>query len=135
MTVNFFVPGSTQSTLAKGFGAVSTNVQLPNTTKIDYFDINGNLIASAFAPSNTVAANLSFVGLSFADPVIASVRITSGNAALGPGVSNGNGVNLVVMDDFIYGEPVSSVPEPSSLALLLTGGAVLAGQLMWRRNR
>jgi hypothetical protein len=132
-TVHFFVAGTSEPALVRGFGSVFSNVQLPDTTKIDAFDINGNLIATAFAPASAAAGNLSFVGLSFANPIIASVRITTGNAALGPGVNNGNGVNLVVMDDFIFGEPVP-IPEPSTLALLLTGGAALGGWLRRRRG-
>ena len=48
------------------------------------------------------------------------MRITSGNQVLG-GAEVGD---LVVMDDFIYGEPVP-VPEPSALALLLAGLGVV----------
>ena len=51
---------------------------------------------------------------------ISIVTIRSGTTSLGPtvnDVSNGGTEDLVVMDDFIYGEPVP-LPEPSSLALL-----------------
>jgi hypothetical protein len=46
---------------------------------------------------------LSFLGVRFLDDEVARVRITSGNRALGPNENNGR--DLVVMDDFIYGEP------------------------------
>jgi hypothetical protein len=38
-------------------------------------------------------------------------------------------VDLVVMDDFIYGEPrgLSTVPEPATLWLFATGLMVLGG--------
>jgi hypothetical protein len=41
--------------------------------------------------------------------IVARVRITSGNTAIDPGVTDnvsaGGNRDLVVMDDFIYGEP------------------------------
>ena len=54
----------------------------------------------------------SFLGVDFGTAVVSRVRITSGNAALGPGLTDGGIRDLVVMDDFIYGEPVTAVPEP-----------------------
>lgn len=44
-----------------------------------------------------------------ASAIIARVRISSGNGALGAqaqDVTNGGASDLVVMDDFIYSEPV-----------------------------
>jgi hypothetical protein len=35
------------------------------------------------------------------------VRITSGTAAIGPGITDGGATDLVVLDDFIYGEPTA----------------------------
>jgi hypothetical protein len=55
------------------------------------------------------AANggLSFIGISYdAGERISQVQIQSGNSRLGSGIVDGtNGADLVVMDDFIYGEP------------------------------
>ena len=48
------------------------------------------------------------------------MRITSGNTALGPTDNPGGGIDVAVMDDFLYAEP-QRVPEPASLALLLFG--------------
>ena len=47
-----------------------------------------------------------------------SVRIVTGNSALGPNESAT--VDLVVMDDFLYAEP-QQIPLPSSAALLGLG--------------
>jgi MYXO-CTERM domain-containing protein len=44
----------------------------------------------------------------------------------------GPGVNLAVMDDFVYGEPVSAVPEADTLMLL--AGALLGFGLLRRRK-
>src|SRR5262249_47356306 len=47
---------------------------------------------------------LSFLGVSFdAGERVARVRITAGNTPLGP--PEGGGIDVVVMDDFIYSEP------------------------------
>jgi hypothetical protein len=51
---------------------------------------------------------LSFLGVKFGSAIVSRVRITLGTGALGAGindVSNGGQRDLVVMDDFIYGEP------------------------------
>ena len=45
----------------------------------------------------------SFLGIVFADARIARVRITTGNAI--PGPDDDEGRDIVMMDDFIYGEP------------------------------
>ena len=66
---------------------------------------------------------------------IARVRITTGTAALGPTDNPAQGVDMVVMDDFIYAEPqaVRPVPVPASLPLM---GSGLVGLLVfvWRRR-
>jgi len=46
------------------------------------------------------------------------VRIITGTTALGP--SESSTVDLVVMDDFLYGEP-QQVPQPATLLLLALG--------------
>jgi hypothetical protein len=129
--VQFFVPGSTTAALTRGFGAVFTDVDLANTTSMSFFGAGGGSLGTFFVPVGGTAAaggSLSFLGVLFADAVISRVRITTGNAALGAGVNdlNGNPTDLVVMDDFIYGEPVSTVPEPATV-LLLGGGLVALG--------
>ena len=63
------------------------------------------------------------------------MTITSGTNPLASGTTDipAGGVNLVVMDDFIYGEPQAlAVPAPASLSLL---GASLAGMGAFGRRR
>ena len=124
----FFIPGTNGGTPAEvsGFGAVFTDVDLADSTQIDFFDRNGNLLLSRSVLPGTVAdASLSFLGVTFnAGEKIASIRITTGTDPLAQGVIDnpGAGIDLVVMDDFLYAEPVAVVPEPASGALLGAAG-------------
>src|SRR3954464_3010304 len=84
--VNFFVPGSTTPALTKGFGAVFSDVDLANTTAIQFFDIMGASLGVFFAPNVAGASQtLSFLGVSFVSAIVARVRITNGNFALSAG--------------------------------------------------
>ncbi len=135
--VQFFVPGTTTAALTHGFGVVFSDVDLPFTTMIEYFDAADLSLGSFFAP-NLLNANgrLSFLGVTFdLGKVVSRARITSGNQSLGPNETDQ--LDLVVMDDFIYGEPVAarqSVPEPSTLALLTLAMAICFGSRRAKRN-
>jgi hypothetical protein len=108
----FSIPGTngTAPAAVRGFGAVFTDVDQPNgvtvkvgSTLIEYFDRNSRLLFSSFVPASPGKANLSFFGIKFDDARIASVRITAGNVA--PGPNDDQLHDIVMMDDFIYGEP------------------------------
>jgi hypothetical protein len=129
LDVDFFIPGSTTPALTRGFGSVFTNVTLPSTTSLTFFDANNASLGTFFAQPGGVQS-LSFLGVDFGNDVVSRVEITNGNAALGP--NEGPGVDLVVMDDFLYGEPVSVVPEADTLMLLV--GALLGLGLLSRRT-
>jgi hypothetical protein len=110
----FFVPGTNMGAISKGFGAVFTHVDRKESTKIEYFDAKGSLLSTAFAPPAKGKQTLSFIGVAFdAGEEVFLVRITSGNVELGKkldddqvlGKNLDDGRDLVVMDDFIYGEP------------------------------
>ena len=138
----FFIPGTMGGTPAEvsGLGAVFSDVDLADSTEIEFFDKNGNLLTSRFVPPGSVAdASLSFLGVTFnAGEEIASILITTGTAPLAPGTNDNpaGGVDLVVMDDFLFAEPTAIVPEPATWALLLAGMAVLAGlRRYWRRSQ
>jgi hypothetical protein len=131
--VTFFVPGSATPAGVRGFGAVFTDVDVAANTTIQYFDLNNVAIGPALQVLASPNGGLSFLGAQRIDnlPLIGRVRITQGNGALGVGINDGGGIDLVVADDFLYGEPVA-IPEPASLALIgLTAGAFA----VWRRRR
>jgi hypothetical protein len=114
----FFIPGTNGTVPAKvkGFGAVFTDVDQPDgsgpggkrgnrhaSTLIEYFDADGELLFSSFVPASPGDQSLSFFGIVFDDARIASVRIETGDVA--PGPNDDRRHDIVVMDDFIYGEP------------------------------
>jgi len=61
------------------------------------------LLFSSYVPASPGDASLSFFGIVLHDARIAHVRITSGDVAPGPDDSQKQ--DVVMMDDFIYGEP------------------------------
>ncbi|MCM3906257.1 MAG: PEP-CTERM sorting domain-containing protein [Pyrinomonadaceae bacterium] len=131
MDVTFTIPGFPgESALTSGFGAVFTDVDLANTTSLEFFDINNLSLGTFSAP--TANNGLSFLGASFGEPIISRVRITLGNTPLGP--NDGNSVDVVGMDDFIYGEPQAPVPEPATLISLGTGLLVVGAVVRKRYN-
>jgi hypothetical protein len=115
---SFFIPGTngTVPATVRGFGAVFTDVDQPDgsgpggkhgnrraSTLIEYFDQNRRLLFSSFVPASPGDGSLSFFGIVFDDARIASVRIETGDVA--PGPNDDRRHDIVVMDDFIYGEP------------------------------
>ena len=107
--VIFQLVGTTTSGLVNGFGVVFSDVDRNGSTTVDFYDANDVLIASLKAPNHAGGAQLfSFIGAVFQSSIVARVRITSGDAALTAtsiDVSAGGTADLVVMDDFVYGEP------------------------------
>jgi len=120
----FFIPGAPDPAGVASFGAVFTDVDLSGPTKIDFFGVSDQLLLSQSVLASPGSGGLSFLGVQFTDgTLITRARITTGNTALGPNDNPGGGVDVVAMDDFIYGEP-RSVPEPATLTLF--GLAALA---------
>ena len=115
--VNFFLPGGGNVPAAvNGFGAVFSDVDQPNgsgpaqkrgnrhaSTLVEYYGTNGELLFSSFVPASPGDGGFSFFGVVFPDARIARVRITSGDVA--PGPDDTEKQDVVMMDDFIYGEP------------------------------
>jgi hypothetical protein len=115
--VDFSVPGSNGNTPATstGFGVVFTDVDSPDgstprdrtgnrhaSTLIEYYGTHGELLFTSHAPASPGDGNLSFIGVVFGDARVARVKIIAGDVAPGP---NDDRTDIVMMDDFLYGEP------------------------------
>ncbi len=114
--VQFFIPGGTNTpATTNGFGVVLTDVDQPDgsgpgnrrgnrgaSTLIQYFDSNGDLLYSSFVPASPGKGSLSFFAVLFNDSRISRVRIRTGDEE---GGRDDGDVDIVMMDDFIYGEP------------------------------
>jgi hypothetical protein len=130
----FFVPGTNGGVPATvgGFGIVFSDIDLANTTHMDFFDPQGNSLGSFNAAAGgTTNASFSFLGVNFSTEQIGRVHVVLGNSALGP--NDGAGVDVVAMDDFLFSEP-RAVPAPVVLALLVMGGVVLGAATRLRRR-
>jgi hypothetical protein len=116
MDANFFVPGTATPASIFGFGAVFTDVDLANTSSLEFFNLSNASLGTFFVPTSN--NGLSFLGVTFTD-AIGRVRITTGNSALGP--NDSAATDVVVLDDFIYSEPQAATPVPESATLTLLG--------------
>jgi uncharacterized protein (TIGR03118 family) len=112
--VNFFVPGTTTPATVNSFGAVFTDADNAGNSRLQFFDVNGVLITDQPVPAQSGTATVSFLGVTSSNRPIARVQIISGNSALGPNDSPPE-TDVVVMDDFVYSEPVA-VPPPAPRA-------------------
>lgn len=106
--IDFKVVGTETNGVVKGFGVVFADVDRPGAARVEFFDAAGARIAVLVAPNHNGAQLLSFTGAVFDAPIVARVRITSGEAALTAtslDFTAGGAKDLVVMDDVVYGEP------------------------------
>ena len=135
LRIDFFLPGTNTAATVSGFGAVFTDVELAAGTTFTVFMGDGSN-GGQFAVPVSVNGGLSFLGLIDVNRY-SHILIQSGTAAFGPNENLANGVDLVAMDDFIFGEPrlrVSRSPNPARshsrrLACLASASRAAAGQL------
>ena len=131
--VLFYAPGTTTAASTSAFAAIFVDVEVAAQTKLEFFDESNSII---FTRDALVAGNqgLSFVGaVANAGERISRVRLTSGlNRLIANGVLDNPNDDVVVMDDFLFAEPLQRVPEPSSFVLATLG---LVGCLAGLRRR
>ena len=121
--VDIFVPGSNVPATTSGFGVVFSDVDHEGSAKLRLFDAAGHDLGTYLAPA--APGGLSFLGVKFPEPIVAKVEIISGQAALGAdsfdvsSVTGGGARDLVIMDDFLYGEPIAIPGQSNSVAARL----------------
>lgn len=111
MDVLFQVAGQPTPAEVTGFGVVFSDVDVADETTIEFFDKSGASLGKIVAPVRSDAAGLSFAGGKFDQPIVARARITLGTGAIAGAandISVGGAFDLVVTDNFIYGEPKRS---------------------------
>lgn len=103
----FRVPGQAVAATVKGFGVVLSDVDHENTTFIEFFNESRSL-GKFFAPAKTATSNFSFLGVYFKNDKVTRIRIGhDGNLKEGKNdISNGGPRDLIVLDDFLYDEPI-----------------------------
>ena len=104
----FEVAGQRTPAVSRGFGIVFSDVDLADRTTIELFAPDDSPLGTFSAPVRSDEKGLSFVGVIFEDPIVARVRITLGTGAMGTTVNDltsGGRVDVVVLDNVIYGEP------------------------------
>lgn len=123
-TFSFVIPGSSIPALSRGFGAVFADVDELGPTRIQYFDAFGSMLLDLPVPATRGDATFSFIGASFNSPVVASVRVIAGTVPLNNTSGSVFGlptVDVVAIDDVIFGEPV-----PAPMGGVLFGLAAIA---------
>ena len=117
--VTFFVPGTTSTAATRAFAAVFTDIDeqgggtaaagpyasynVAASTVVEYYGVDERLLFRSAVPASPGSGSLSFFGAMFADARIARVRIVAGTVA--PGPFDAEREDMVMMDDFLYGEP------------------------------
>lgn len=134
LDISFFVPGTNIPATVAGFGAVFTDAETAGATKFTLFLGNGTS-GGEFAVPVTASGGLSFLGLTDTNRY-SRIRIQFGSGVLAAGIQDnpGGGADMVVMDDFIYGEPLPTLDVDASITAskydALTDGLLIVRYLL-----
>jgi len=104
----FEVPGEDVPATVSGFGMVFSDVDLANTSLIEFFNGDRSL-GKFYVPVQKAGSKLSFLGVYFKKERVTRIKVQHGNGLLNQGgkdISDGGSSDLVILDDFLYDEPV-----------------------------
>jgi hypothetical protein len=105
--VNFQVAGKTTEAYTKGFGVVFSDVDLPNSTSLEFFE-GAKSLGKFYAPPHSLTSSFSFLGVYFPGNEHVTKVVVKHDGIMSDGqrdISAGGQHDLVIFDDFIYGEP------------------------------
>lgn len=106
--IGFEEPGQDVPATVRGFGVVFSDVDVANNTSLEFFDGNKSL-GRFFAPVQSQGSKHSFLGVYFKKQRVTRIVVQHGNGLLNKGekdISAGGATDLVILDDFMYDEPV-----------------------------
>ncbi|HYE54895.1 MAG TPA: hypothetical protein VD996_08635 [Chitinophagaceae bacterium] len=105
---SFEIPGQNVPASVSGFGMVFSDVDLANTSFIEFFNGDRSL-GKFYVPVQKAGSKLSFLGVYFKKERVTRIKVQHGNGVLNQGekdISDGGSKDLVILDDFLYDEPV-----------------------------
>jgi hypothetical protein len=101
-------PGTNVAATVKGFGIVFSDVDVASSTFLEFFD-NDQSLGKFFAPTHDNSTSFSFVGVYFKNKKVTRIQVGHDGVLSGGGkdITNGGTKDLVIMDNFLYDEPVA----------------------------
>jgi hypothetical protein len=106
--ITFEVPGHRVAASVNGFGAVFADVDNAKSTFMEFFNGTKSL-GKYYVPVQAVGSKFSFLGVYFKNETVSKIVIGH-DGKLSDGlkdISQGGTNDLIVIDDFIYSEPVA----------------------------
>ncbi len=107
--VGFEVAGQPIAASVMGFGIVFSDVDVANNSYLEFYSGDKNL-GRFYVPVHDNNSGFSFLGVYFKNDKVTRVRVSHGNGILNTGqkdITNGGTKDLVIMDDFLYSEPIA----------------------------
>lgn len=104
--VEFQVAGKSEAAFVRGFGIVFSDVDLPNSTSMEFFSEQRSL-GKYFVPAKQ-GSNFSFLGVYFKNEKVTRITVAH-DSHLDQGqkdISDNGPADLVTMDNFLWNEPV-----------------------------